>query len=65
MVTCGSASYAGVTAAASETHRKLINGQRNPSCGDKTGSFHRIGWKCVSQTAVSLNCGQLSFLLFR
>lgn len=54
MVTCGSASYAGATAAASETHRKLINGQRNPSCGDKTGRFHRIGCKCVSETAVSL-----------
>lgn len=50
----GSAFYAGATAATSETHRKLINGQRNPSCVDKTGRLHRIGRRGVTETAVSL-----------
>lgn len=54
MVTCESAFYSGATAAMSETHRTLINGQRNSPCVDKTGRLHRIGWKCVTETAVSL-----------
>lgn len=52
--TCGSAFYTGATAATSETHRKLVNGQKNPSCVEKTGRLHRTGWKCVTETAVAL-----------